>query len=418
MIVGLDIGTSKTCVAVGERDEQGNLQITGMGLSPSTGIRKGVVVNIEATLNSIAAAVEAAEFMCGADVHNCWTGIGGTHVDGINSRGVVTVSGKNRETREIDQDDLGRVLQLAQEISIPLDRQILEVIPQSYIVDGQKGIRNPLDMLGVRLEAEVHIITCSSTSAQNLIKCVNRAGFHVEDLVLQSLAAGRSVLTEEEKEMGVALIDMGGGTTELLVYSDGALCFIASIPVGSELISRDISAIKSISFDSAEKVKIEAGCCWEGLLGNDEIRDGEVIISGLGGRPTVPIPRTHILKIARPRVEEIYRMVKEKLDKQIFPRPIGAGLVLTGGGASLPGAAELASYIFDMPVRVGNPLPMPGLAEEYRGPMYATAIGLALEGNDRRNYRSEERGRDILGNIKGGSRWGLGKMFDWLKDVF
>ncbi|MDR1971565.1 MAG: cell division protein FtsA [Treponema sp.] len=412
MVVGLDIGTTKVCVVIGERNEKGILEITGLGVCPSTGMKKGVVVNIEATLRSVTTAIEAAEMMCGREVHNCWTGIGGSHIDGINSRGVVTVSGKNRETREIGPDDLNRVLQIAQEVVIPMDRQVLEVIPQSYIVDNQRGIRNPLDMLGIRLEAEVHIITCSSTSAQNLINCVNRAGFHVQ-LILQSLAAGRSVLTEEEKDMGVALVDLGGGTTDMMVYSDGAPYSTTTIPVGADLVTRDLSIMKSISFENAEKIKIDAGCCWESLLEGED-----VIIPGIGGRPTIPIPRGQILGIVRPRMEEIYRMVKEGLDKLSLSHPLGAGIVLTGGGAMLSGAAELASHIFRMPVRVGNPLPVPGLLEEYRNPLYATAIGLALEGNDRETRGMEERGGEKPGGARGGNFLGIGKFVDWLKREF
>jgi cell division protein FtsA len=412
LVAGLDIGTAKVCVVIGERNERGIFEITGIGRCPSTGMKKGVVVNIESTFRSVSAAIEEAEMMCGREVHSCWTCIGGNHIDGINSRGVVTVSGKNRETREIGPEDISRVLQLAREVKIPMDRQILEVIPQSYIVDSQKGIRNPLDMLGIRLEAEVHIITCSSTSAQNLIKCVNRAGFRVDDLILRSLAAGRSVLTEEEKDMGVALIDLGSGTTELLVYSEGTPYSTSIIPAGSELITQDISFVKGISFENAEKVKIEAGCCWESLLEGDDI-----IIPGIGGRPTMSVPREEILTIIRPRVEEIYTMVKDKLDKPVLSRPLGAGIVLTGGGAMLAGAAELAAHIFRMPVRVGNPLPMPGLSAEYCNPAYATAIGLALEGNDRESRGQEERGGEISAGGRGGKRWGIG-FIDWLKEFF
>ncbi|MDR2134766.1 MAG: cell division protein FtsA, partial [Treponema sp.] len=228
LVVGLDIGTTKVCAVIGERNEQGILEITGVGVSPSTGLRKGVVVNIEATLKAVAAAIESAEMMSGREAHDCWTGIGGSHIDGINSRGVVAITGKKREsgkkrnTREIGTEDIARVIEAARAVVIPMDRRILEVIPQTYTVDDQKGIRDPLDMIGVRLEAEVHIITCSVTSAQNLIKCVNRAGFRVNDLVLHSLAAGRSVLTGEEKDLGVALVDLGGGTTDVLVYNEGA----------------------------------------------------------------------------------------------------------------------------------------------------------------------------------------------------
>jgi cell division protein FtsA len=409
MVVGLDIGTTKVCAVIGERNEKGILEITGLGICPSTGMKKGVVTNIESTLRSVTAAIEAAEMMCGREVHSCWTGIGGNHIDGINSRGVVTVSGKNRETREIGPADLSRVLQIAQEVVIPMDRQVLEVIPQSYIVDNQKGIRNPLDMLGVRLEAEVHIITCSSTSAQNLINCVNRAGFRAQ-LILQSLAAGRSVLTEEEKDMGVALIDLGGGTTEMLVYSEGTPYSTVSLPAGTELVTRDISIMKGISFENAEKIKIAAGCCWESLLEGED-----VIIPGIGGRPTIPISRKRILEIVRPRMEEIYRMVKDKL---ALARPLGAGIVLTGGGAMLSGAVELASHIFGKPVRVGNPLPLPGLAAEYCNPVYATAIGLALEGNDRETKGMEDWGGEKSSGGKGGNFFGIGKLVDWLKKEF
>jgi cell division protein FtsA len=411
MVVGLDVGSDKICAVIGERNEEGLLEITGVGRRPSTGVKKGAVINIEATLRAIIGAIQDAELVCGREVVSCCVGIGGSHIDGFNSRGVVTVAGKNRETREIGPEDRRRVLQLAREVKITMDRQVLEAIPQSYIVDNQKGIRNPLNMLGVRLEAEVHIVTCSSTSAQNLVRCVNRAGFQVDELILQSLAAGRSVLTEEEKDMGVALVDLGGGSTELLVYSDGSPYSTSNIPAGSELVTRDISLVKSISFENAEKVKIEAGCCWRDLLEGDDI-----IVPGIGGRPTVPISREQLLEIINPRVEEIYRMVKVKLDKLVLSRPLGAGIVLTGGGAMLPGAAELASHIFNMPVRVGNPLPVQGLSEEFYTPVYATAIGLALERNDRENG-AEERGGD-LGGGKGGSRWGIGKLFDWLKDFF
>jgi len=388
LVVGLDIGTTKVCAVIGERNENGLLEITGVGVCPSTGLRKGVVVNIEATLRSVTAAIEAAEKMSGQEVHTCWTGIGGNHIDGINSRGVVAVTGKNREDiREIGPDDITRVLEAAPAVVIPMDRQILEVIPQSYIVDDQRSIQDPLNMIGVRLEAEVHIITCSVTSAQNLIKCVNRAGFRVNDLILQSLAASKSVLTLEEKEIGVALIDLGGGTTDVLVYADGAPYSNITVPAGGSMITGDISKVKNISFETAERIKLDAGCCWEGLFRVDD----DIIVPGIGGRPPMPIPRSQLMAIIRPRMEEIFRMVKEKLDKLSLSRPLGGGVVLTGGGAQLLGVAELASYIFRLPVRIGIPLSVGGLVEEYRNPMYATAVGLVLEGNDREQKSTPER---------------------------
>jgi cell division protein FtsA len=350
--------------------------------------------------------------MSGREVHNCWTGIGGSHIEGISSRGVVAVTRKNRETREISSDDIEQVLEAAKAVVIPMDRQILEVIPQSYIVDGQKGIRDPLDMIGVRLEAEAHIITCSVTIAQNLIKCVNRAGFRVNDLVLQSLAAGRSVLTPEEREMGAALIDMGGGTTDILVYSDGTPYSTTTIPAGGTQVTSDISILKNISFETAERIKLDAGCCWEDLLEGDD----DIIVPGVGGRAPLAIPKSHILTIIRPRMEEIFNMAKERLDRLSLSRHLGGGVVLTGGGALLLGAAELATEVFDLPVRVGAPLPVGGLVEEYRSPVFATAVGLVLEGAEREEKKGEKPGENRTrekGNIpiyKKLAEW-LGKEF-------
>ncbi|MFQ3547645.1 MAG: cell division protein FtsA [Termitinemataceae bacterium] len=413
VVVGLDIGTTKVCAVIGERNEYGNLEITGIGVSPSTGLRKGVVVNIEATLRSVAAAVEAAEMMSGREIHSCYTGIGGSHIEGINSRGVVAVTGKNRETREISQLDIDRVIEAARAVVIPMDRQVLHVIPQSYIVDDQKGIRNPLDMIGVRLEAEVHIITGSVTSAQNLIKCVNRAGFRVQDLILQSLAAGRATLTEEEKDLGVALIDLGGGTTDILVYSEGAPYYTATIPVGGSQVTSDLSILKNISLESAEKIKVQAGCCWEPLLDGEE----DVLVPGVGGRPPVSISRQQILRIIQPRMEEIFHLAKEKIEGLTLSRPLGGGIVLTGGGSQLLGAVELANHIFNLPVRIGIPISVGGLVEEYRNPTYATAVGLVLEGADRelsipQNRSTENRSRERPQSSL------FSKMVDWLKKEF
>ena len=410
-MVGLDIGTTKVCAVIGEANENGALEITGVGTCPSTGLRKGVVVNIEATLRSVSQAIEAAEMMSGREIHEVWAGIGGSHIEGINSRGVVAVTGRNRETREITADDISRVMEAAKAVLIPMDRQVLEVIPQSFTVDGQKGIVDPLNMIGVRLEVEVHIITCSTTGAQNLIKCVNRAGFKVKDLILQTLAAGRAVLTSEEKELGVALLDLGGGTTNVLVYSGGAPYSISTIPAGGAQVTSDISIIRNISFETAEKIKLDAGCCWEPFLEDDD----EIIVPGVGGRAPQSIPRSHILAIIRPRMEETFKLVKEKLDKLSFSRPLGGGVVITGGGAQLLGAADLAAHVFNLPVRVGNPLPVGGLVEDYRSPAFATAVGLALEGYDREQKLGIVTGTEI--RDKGGPRvWD--KLKDWFEKEF
>jgi cell division protein FtsA len=409
-VVGLDIGTTKVCAVIGELNENNTLEITGVGICPSNGLRKGVVVNIEATLRSVSQAIEAAEMMSGREIYDVWTGIGGSHIEGINSRGVVAVTGRGRETREIGSDDITRVLEAAQAVLIPMDRKLLEVIPQSYTVDDQKGIVDPLNMIGVRLESEVHIITCSTTGAQNLIKCVNRAGFRVKDLILQTLAAGRAVLTAEEKELGVALVDLGGGTTNVLVYYGGAPYSISTIPAGSTQVTSDISIIKNISFETAEKIKLDAGCCWEPFLEEDD----EIIVPGVGGRAPQSIPKSQILAIIRPRMEETFKLVKEKLDKLSFSRSLGGGIVLTGGGALLLGAPDLAAHVFNLPVRVGCPLPVGGLVEDYRSPVFATAVGLALEG-----YSREQKTGTIAGvdsREKGPRVWE--KLKDWFEKEF
>jgi len=420
LVVGLDIGTTKVCVVIAERNDKGILEITGVGLSPSTGMRKGVVVNIEAVIKSIIQAVEAAEMMSGREVNACWTGIGGSHIEGINSRGVVAIAGQKRINREIGKDDMTRVIEAARAVVIPLDRQIIQTIPQSYTVDDHPGIKDPMGMIGVRLESEVHIITSSATSAENLLRCVNRAGFKANNslLLLQVLAAGRAVLTPEERDLGVALLDLGGGTTDVLVYYDGAPYSTFTIPVGGVEVTRDISTIKSISIEVAEKIKQESACCWEPLLEHDE----DILVPGMGGRPPTAIPRSHIYAIVRPRMEEIFDLVKQKLDCLGLPRPLSGGIVITGGAAALTGAVELAGEIFKMPVRLGMPIHfanLGGLIDEYRAPVYATAIGLALEGDKREEDEAAERGetplRPLLSTKKNAT--GLwGRLKNWIQD--
>jgi cell division protein FtsA len=418
IVAALDIGSTYVRCIVCERDADGVLQIIGAAERPSTGLRKGVVVNIEATLRAVALAVEDAEMMSGLEVTDCWTGIGGNHINGLNSRGVVGVSGKKRDTREreIGQEDIDRVIEAAKAVVIPTDRQILEVIPQNYKVDDQKGIRNPLDMIGVRLECDVHIITCTVTGAQNLIKCVNRAGFRVSELILQTLAAGKAVLTQEEMDLGVVLVDLGGGTTDVLVYSDGTPYSTYTIPAGGTQVTNDISIIKNISLENAEKIKIDAGCCWDMLLDDDET----VIVPGVGGRPPMSIPRSQILTIIKPRMEEIFKMVKQHLDTLNLPRPLGGGVVLTGGGALLSGVVELANHLLKLPARLGSPIPTQvfgGLVEEYRNPSYATVIGLALEGDKRSSLDTADRDPAFRQSEKKNSAL-IDKLKSWLREEF
>lgn len=415
VIAVLDIGSTWVRAILCERDEDGILKILGVGKKPSNGLRKGVVVNIEATLRAITAAIEDAEMMSGLEVHDCWAGIGGNHIDGLNSRGVVGVLGKKKDTREISQEDIDRVIEAAKAVLIPTDRQILEVIPQSFKVDDQKGIRNPLDMIGVRLECDVHIITCTVTGAQNLIKCVNRAGFKVNDLILQTLAAGRAVLTQEEMDLGVVLIDLGGGTTDVLVYTDGSPYSTYTIPAGGTQVTNDISIMKNISADNAEKIKIDAGCCWSESLEEDDL----VIVPGVGGRPPIEIPRSQIMVIIKTRLEELFKMVKQHLESLKIPRPLGGGVVLTGGGALLAGVVELANDVLKLPARIGTPIStreLGGFVEEYRNPSYATAIGLVLKSAEKAGL-SGEHDLEVRNSEKKNAAI-IGKFFTWLKEEF
>ena len=413
LTVALDIGTTKVCAIIGERSEHGLLEITGVGTSLSHGMRRGVVVNIEAAVRSVVQAIEAAELMSGRVVKHCWTSIGGASIDGLLSRGVVAVSGKHHEQREISEADVERVLEAARAVQFPMDREILEVIPQSFTVDSQSGIRNPLDMIGVRLESDVHIITCSMTSAQNLVRCVNRAGFMVDGLVLQTLAAGTAVLTEEEKDLGVAVVDLGGGTTNVLVYANGTPYATFSVPAGGSQVTNDISIVKNVSLETAEKIKTSAGCCWAPLI---ESLDEEIIVPGMGGRAPFPIPRSQILEIIEPRMRETFVMIKQKLDKIAVSRPLGGGVVLTGGGAKLLGVADLAAKIFNLPVRLGEPLALGGLAGDYRSCEYATAVGLVIEGDMRE--RQGQSGTVEGKNREAGGPGFLGRIFKWVRSEF
>ena len=399
LIVGLDIGTANARAVVGEYNENGVLEIIGVGVAPSTGLRRGVVVNIEATLASVAAAVEAAELMSGREVREVYCGAAGASAEGINSRGVVAVTGRGRE---ITREDMDRVIEAARAVVIPMDREVLHVIPQTFIVDDQKGIRNPLDMIGVRLEAEVHIVTGSVTTAQNLVKCVNRAGFKVNRLMLQSLAAARAVLSSDERELGCLLVDLGAGTTDVLVYRDGAPYFSSAIPVGGAQVTNDLSIMLSVPMDAAERLKREAASAWIEGVESDET----VVVPGIGGRAPAETPRRKLCSIVQPRMEEILMMARDRVEKTGHWSQVKGGIVLTGGGALLQGVGELAQEVFQLPVRVGNPATFGGLVEEYRSPLYATAVGLVLMGADE-SAPPEDRGQRP--GLKASERPGKGK---------
>ncbi len=406
LIVGLDIGTTKVCVIIGGFNDSGQLEITGVGTTPSRGLRRGVVINIETTVRSIAAAVEAAEMMSGREVISVYTGIAGGHIEGINSRGVVAVTGRGRE---ITREDVDRVIDAAKAVVIPMDREVLHVIPQEFVVDDQGGIKNPIGMVGVRLEAEVHIITGAVTSAQNIVKCVNRAGFKVNDIVLEPLASSKAVLTQDEIELGVLLIDLGGGTTDVLLHLEGAPYHTEVLSVGGDQVTNDISIMLKTPLEAAEKIKVQAGCCYAPLVQEDE----EVHIPGVGGRPPRTIMRSELVEIVQPRMAEILGMIREQIDRKGYLNILGGGVVVTGGGSLLTGTAELATEIFNLPARTGYPVKLGGLVEEYYNPMYATGVGLVLSGAARRDvdYMDTSSSEKTFSSV-----WD--RMRNWFKEFF
>jgi cell division protein FtsA len=369
-------------------------------------LRRGVVINIESTLRSVAEAIEAAEMMSGREVQSVFTGIAGAHIEGINSRGVVAVTGRGRE---ITNDDVDRVIDAAKAVVIPMDREVLHVIPQEFIVDDQGGIKNPIDMIGIRLEAEVHIITGSVTSAQNLLKCVNRAGFRVNDIILQSLASSQAVLSEDENELGVLLIDLGGGTTDVLVHLDGAPYYTDVIAIGGNQVTSDLAIMLKTPQEAAERIKKDAGCCYLPLVDGNE----EVLIPGVGGWPSATIPRKELCRIIQPRMTEILAMVRDQLEKKNYLKLLGGGVVLTGGGALLPGTVELAQEVFGIPARVGFPGKFGGLASEYRSPIYSTGVGLVLYG-----AATVGATRYEVGPSRRNGDGFIFKLKDWMKEFF
>jgi len=408
--VGLDIGTTSTRAVVGDFNDEGQLELIGVGVAPSTGLRRGVVLNIEATLSSVTAAIEAAELMSGREIHSCILGISGANVESLNSRGVVAVAGKGRE---ITEEDIARVHEAAKAVSIPMDREILHVIPQMYAVDSQREIRDPMHMMGVRLESDVHIITSSVTTTQNLTKCVNRAGYKPERRILGSLAASRAVLSADEKDLGCLLLDLGGGITDLMVFAEGAPRFTSSVPVGGMQVTNDISIMLSVLMDSAERLKREAASCWVESVDSDEL----IVVPGIGGREPTEIPRRKLCAIVQPRMEEIFLMARERLDKAGFLKDIKAGIVLTGGTAMMAGVTELAEFVFGLPCHVGMPPAVGGLAEEYRSPSFSTAVGLVLLEADRIGFSEPARYQPAARKDKNREPR-VGKLVSWLKDKF
>ncbi len=366
LIVGLDIGTTKICCIVGELTADG-IDVVGIGTQPSRGLRKGVVINIDATVASIRRAVEEAELMAGCEISSVYAGIAGGHIRGFNSQGVVAIKDK-----EVRQSDIDRVLDAARAINIPQDREILHVLPQEYLIDDQDGIREPLGMSGVRLEAKVHVVTAAVSSAQNIIKCCAKTGLTVSDIVLEPLASAEAVLAEEEKELGVALVDIGGGTTDVAIFSNGAIQHTSVIPLGGNHLTNDIAVGLRTPMQEAERIKMRHGSCQSAMLDRDET----IEVPSVGGRVPRVLSRRILCEIIEPRVEELFALVRHEIHKAGQEELLASGVVLTGGQALLHGMPELAEEVLGLPVRRGYPRGVGGLTDVVKSPQQATAVGL------------------------------------------
>jgi cell division protein FtsA len=375
LIVGLDIGTSKVVVIVGEVGFEGGIEVSGMGMHPSRGLKKGVVVNIESTVQSIQRAVDEAEQMAGCRIHSVYTGISGSHIRSLNSHGVTAI-----KDQEVTPADVERVMAAARVVAIPADQKILHILPQEFIIDSQEGIQDPIGMSGVRLEARVHIVTGAVSAAQNIIKCVQRCGLEVDDIILQQLASSRAVLTRDEKELGVCLLDIGGGTSDLAVFTDGAISHTAVIPIAGDQVTNDIAVAFRTPTQSAEQIKIQHACCLKQLARPDQRID----VTSVGDRAARSLSRHTLAEVVEPRYEEFFELAREELQRSGFENLIAAGVVLTGGSSRMEGVAELAEEVFHMPVRLGLPQDVTGLQDVVGNPVYSTAVGLLLFGHENR----------------------------------
>lgn len=402
IIVGLDIGTTKICAVVGEVVHDA-IEIIGIGSHPSEGLRKGVVINIEKTVNSIKEAIEEAETMAGCEISSVYAGIAGGHIKGFNSHGVIAL-----KEREVTKKDIDRVIEAASAVAIPMDREVIHVLEQEFIVDEQDGIMDPLGMSGVRMEAKIHIVTGAVTSAQNIIKCANRAGLDVYDIVLESLASSEAVLSDEERNLGVALIDFGGGTTDMAVFSKGAIKHTSVLALGGDNLTYDISIGTRTPSIEAEKIKMKYGCALTSMIGKDET----IEVPGVGGRKAKVLPRQIIGEILEPRVEEIFALIQNELIRSGYEETINSGVVITGGSSELAGVPEIAEQIFNVPCRIGYPSSIGGLVEVVNKPMYATAVGLVLYGAKRNRANKKFRIRDsnIFTKV-------MERMKKWFKEV-
>jgi len=400
-VVGLDIGTTKICILVAEIRDDGGLDIIGMGSCDSKGLRKGVIINIDPTVECIKKVVEEAELMAGVNIEEAFVGIAGEHITGSNSRGMISINSKDHI---ISRDDINRVIEAAKTIPIPTDKDILHVLPQEFMVDGQEGIGDPLGMPGTRLEVNVHVVTCGNTQLQTLLTCVNKAGIEVADTVLEQLASAESVLTQDEKELGVALIDVGGGTTDLAVFEKQSLwhSFIRSI--GGDHFTSDIAVGLRTPIGEAEKIKKKYGCALSSLIEEEET----IEVPSVGGRKPRYMSRQILCDIIQPRAEELFMIIKDEIERMGLSRSLNSGVVITGGGSLLEGMVEIAERIFDLPVRIGKPSGVGGLIDVINSPVYSTAVGLIIYG-----YKTREMRRERFGMRR--KQW---RIKDWFNEIF
>ena len=375
LTVGLDIGTSKVVAIVGKRGESGSVEIVGIGSHPSRGLKRGVVVNIETTVNAIQRAVEEAELMAGCNIHSVYAGIAGSHIKSLNSHGIVAV-----KDREVVQADIDRVIDAAQAVAIPADQKVLHILPQEYVIDNQEGIKEPLGMSGVRLEAKVHLVTCAVNAAQNIEKCVQQCGLDVDDIILEQLASSYAVLTDDEKELGVCVVDIGGGTTDMAIFTGGSIRHTAVIPIAGDQVTNDIAMALRTPTQNAEEIKIKYACALTQLAGAEET----IKVPSVGDRPPRDLSRQALAEVVEPRYEELFTLVQAELRRSGFEDLIAAGIVLTGGTSKMEGIVELAEEIFHMPVRLASPQRVTGLSDVVNNPMYATGVGLLMYGLNQR----------------------------------
>lgn len=406
-VVGLDIGTTKVSCVVGEIREGGAVHVVGLGEMPSRGMRKGVVVNLDATVEAVRKCVEQAELMAGVNVETAVVGIAGAHIRSFNSRGVIAVSGRDRT---VSNEDVGRVMEAARAVSIPQDREIMHVLAQEYVLDDQSGINSPTGMTGARLEANVHIVTAGSTAIQNLVSCANRAGVMVREPVLEQLASAESVLTDDERELGVALVDIGGGTTDIAIFERGSIWHTATLPVGGEHFSNDLAVGLRTPVPEAERLKLRYGCALASMVQEDE----SIEVPSVGGRKPRRLSRQVMSEILQPRAEEVFTLIQDEITRAGFERTLNAGVVLTGGASLLPGMIEVAESVFDLPVRHGAPRGVQGLVEPASGPQHATVLGLALYGARHQPARSAIGALIAPGSL---GRFG-GKVKAWFSEMF